>query len=97
MVVIGLGLIGLITAQLLKANGCQVLGIDLDPVKVDLLQSLGIEAIHGNTNDPVQSILEKTNGIGADAVIITASTSSNAVIKQAAQMSRKRGGLFWLE
>ncbi len=94
VVVIGLGLIGLITAQLLKANGCQVLGIDLDPLKVDLLQSLGIEAIHGNTNDPVQSILEKTNGIGADAVIITASTSSNAVIKQAAQMSRKRGRII---
>lgn len=91
VVVIGLGLIGLITVQLLKASGCRVIGCDLDREKVDLAQSFGAEGIHAQTLDPEQSVMELTRGFGADAVIITASTSSDLVIKQAARMSRKRG------
>ncbi len=92
VVVTGLGLIGLMAIQLLKANGCNVIGLDFDQSKVDLARSFGVEAICvGNGIDPVESVLSLTNGIGADAVLITASTKSNEVISQAAQMSRKRG------
>jgi predicted dehydrogenase/threonine dehydrogenase-like Zn-dependent dehydrogenase len=92
VVVTGLGLIGLITAQLLKANGCHVIGIDFDQSKLDLASSWGIDTINPkNGEDPVKSVMQMTDGVGADAVIITASTSSNEVISQAAQMSRQRG------
>lgn len=92
IVVIGLGLIGLITCQLLRANGCRVIGYDFDDVKVKLASSMGVIAFKSSVDtDPVKFCLEKTNGIGVDGVVITASTQSNEVISQAAQMSRKRG------
>ncbi len=91
-VVIGLGLIGQITAQLLRAHGCRVIGFDFDGAKVDLARSFGIEAVRaGGELDPVTWVQSQTGGAGADAVLITASTSSNDVIRQSAQMSRKRG------
>ncbi len=92
VVVTGLGLIGLIAAQLLRANGCRVIGLDFDAQKVALAKSWGIEAValSGET-DPVRLVESATQGVGADAVLITASTKSNEVIAQAAQMSRKRG------
>ena len=90
VVVLGLGLIGLIAAQLLKANGCKVIGLDLDPDKVEKARSFGINAINSGSQDPVKFVEQETGNIGADAVLITASTKSNAVIKQAANMSRKR-------
>jgi predicted dehydrogenase/threonine dehydrogenase-like Zn-dependent dehydrogenase len=92
IVVIGLGLIGLMTAQLLKANGCQVIGFDYDQSKVDLAKSFGILAsnpAHGI--DQVKTVFSLTNFIGADGVIITASNKSNEIISQAANMSRKKG------
>lgn len=90
--VIGLGLIGLITCQLLKSNGCRVIGCDFDKEKVSLAKSFGIEAFEVSANvDPVQVCLGETGGVGVDGVIITASTQSNDVISQAARMSRKRG------
>lgn len=89
--VIGLGLIGLITVQLLKANGCNVIGFDLDEDKLKLAEQLGIPVVNSGKQDPVRYIEQFTDEVGADAVIITASTKSNAVIKQAANMSRKRG------
>jgi len=90
--VIGLGLIGLITCQLLKANGCRVIGYDFDQTKVDLAASFGVLAFKATKEtDPVKVCIEKTNGIGVDGVIITASTQSDEVIAQAAQMSRKKG------
>lgn len=89
--VIGLGLIGLITCQLLKANGCKVVGFDLDEDKLKRAEKYGVLAVNPATQDPVRYMEEVTNQVGADAVIITASTKSNEVIKQAAQMSRKRG------
>ena len=92
VVVVGLGLIGLITAQLLKANGCNVIGFDFDQVKVELANSYGVDAVNpGKGIKQVEYVLEKTNQVGCDAVIITASNPSNEIISQSAQMSRKRG------
>jgi len=92
VVVVGLGLIGLITAQLLKANGCSVIGFDFDQSKVDLATTYGIDAVNpGNGVKQVEYVLENTNQVGCDAVIITASNRSNEIISQSAQMSRKRG------
>lgn len=90
IVVFGLGLIGLITVQLLKSNGCRVIGIDLDEEKVNIAKSFGVEALNAGTIDPVEYIISNTKE-GADGVLITASTKSNEVIRQAAQLSRKRG------
>lgn len=95
VVVVGLGLIGLITAELLKANGCKVIGYDFDERKVQLAREKGILAFNASNGlDPVKTTLENTGNIGADAVIITASTKSNDVISQAANMSRKRGRII---
>jgi predicted dehydrogenase/threonine dehydrogenase-like Zn-dependent dehydrogenase len=92
IVVVGLGLIGLVTAELLKANGCRVIGIDFDPQKLELAREKGITVINPKDGqDPVKTVLEVTQGVGADAVLITASAKGNEIIHQAAQMSRKRG------
>lgn len=91
VVVTGLGLIGLMAAQILKANGCNVIGLDFDQQKIDLAKSWGIKAYNGAGTDVVKIVEAETNGVGADAVLITASTKSNDVISQAAQMSRQRG------
>jgi predicted dehydrogenase/threonine dehydrogenase-like Zn-dependent dehydrogenase len=91
VVVIGLGLIGLITTQLLLANGCEVIGFDFDENKVNLARAQGVIAYQVDENfDTVETVNKLTEGIGTDAVIITASTKSNDVIAQAARMSRKR-------
>lgn len=94
-VVLGLGLIGQITGQLLRANGCRVIGFDFDVTKIKLAKEFGIDAIllAGDT-DPVKEVMRQTSGVGCDGVIITASTQSNNVIAQAAQMSRKRGRII---
>ena len=94
IVVVGLGLIGLITCQLLKANGCNVVGIDVDQIKCDLAQKWGIITLNPMKNNPVKSVMDLTHNYGADGVLITASTKSNDVISQAAQMSRKRGRII---
>ncbi len=92
VVVTGLGLIGLVAGQLLRANGCRVVGLDFDENKVELAKTLGIEAFNVSSgNSPVKLVEELTGGIGADAVVITASSKSNEIIHEAAQMSRKRG------
>lgn len=92
VVVIGLGLIGLITAEILKNNGCQVIGFDYDEQKVQIAQSKGINAINPAKGvDTVKFVEEVTQGIGADGVIITASNKGDEIISQAAKMSRKRG------
>lgn len=92
VVVVGLGLIGLVTAELLLANGCNVIGFDFDPVKVRIANEKGITAINpAEGTDQVKFVESYTNGIGADGVIITASNKSNEIISQSAQMCRKRG------
>ncbi|NUK29891.1 zinc-binding dehydrogenase [Parageobacillus sp. VR-IP] len=94
-VVIGLGLIGLITVQLLKAHGCKVLATDFDQNKVDLAKSFGAEAINLSSGiDPVEYAQKFTNGRGVDGVIITASTKSSEPVSQAAKMCRKRGRII---
>lgn len=92
IVVVGLGLIGLVTVQLLRANGCRVIGIDPNAARCRLAESFGATTIVvSEGNDPVGQVLAMTGGTGADGVIIAASTASNGPIEQAAQMSRKRG------
>ena len=92
IVVSGLGLIGLLTVQILKANGCQVLGIDFDPQKLELARQFGAETVDlSNGQDPVRVAEHWTNGIGVDGVLVTASTKSDELIHQAATMCRKRG------
>lgn len=94
-VVYGLGLIGQITAQLLLANGCKVIGIDKDEQKCIAARALGIDALCNRENENIAAtILSYTKQIGADAVIITASTKEQHVIADAAQMSRKRGRII---
>lgn len=92
VVVIGLGLIGLVAVELLRANGCKVIGIDFDQQKVDIAKDKGIYAINPKSGiDPVKYVEEMTGGVGADGVLITASAKGDEVIHQACLMSRKRG------
>ncbi len=89
VVVIGLGLLGLLTVQMLKANGCAVMGVDLDQEKVELAKKFGADvAVCGGAEKACEAF---TGGRGADAVIITAATPSNGPIESAAAMSRHKG------
>jgi len=90
--VIGLGLIGLVTAQLLRANGCKVIGIDFDETKLAAARAMGADTVNrGAGQDPVAFADTFTAGRGVDAVIITAATDSPEPVQSAARMSRKRG------
>jgi predicted dehydrogenase/threonine dehydrogenase-like Zn-dependent dehydrogenase len=92
IVVVGLGLIGLITSQLLVANGCRVIGIEFDQAKLDLAASWGVIPVNPAKGDDQIKVVESlTGGIGADGVIITASAKDDSVIHNACVMSRKRG------
>lgn len=92
VVVTGLGLIGLLTVQLLRAHGCRVLGIDYDPQRLALARQFGAEAVDLSAGqDPVAAAATFARGRGVDAVIITASTQSSEPVHQAAVMCRKRG------
>jgi len=91
-VVIGLGLIGLVTVQLLRAQGCRVLGVDTDSSKVELARLLGAETADvSKGGDPLAIATAFSRGRGVDGVLITASTKSNQPVAQAAAMCRKRG------
>ena len=93
--IIGLGLIGLLSAQLLKANGCRVIGADFSKDRLALAASWGVETIDLSAGeDPVATVMAMTQGRGADGVIIAASTPSDDPVTQAAQMSRKRGRII---
>lgn len=95
IVVVGLGLIGLVTAELLLANGCNVIGFDFDPEKVRIAKEKGITALNpAEGTNQVKFVESFTNGIGADGVIITASNKSNEIISQSANMCRKRGRII---
>ncbi len=92
VVVFGLGLIGLVTVQLLRANGCEVLGIDLSERRVRLAEKFGARGVcTGHGIDPIAAAGEWTGGRGVDGVVITASAKTSEIVHQAAQMSRKRG------
>lgn len=93
--VLGLGLIGLLTVQLLKSNGCQVIGADFDTGKLKLAKEFGAQVINLNTDeDPIQSGRNFSEGKGIDKVLITAATDSSDPVHQAAKMSRKRGKII---
>lgn len=88
--VIGLGLIGQLTIQLLKASGCQVIGSDLDSAKLDLAMRLGLDVATLPDALP-ESVSLLTQGHGVDAVIITAGTKSNGPVELAGTVARKKG------
>jgi len=88
--VIGLGLIGLIAVQLLRANGCRVLGVDPDARRRALARQFGAEVI-ASEGDVLAAAECFSEGLGMDGVLITAATASNEPITQAARMCRKRG------
>lgn len=91
-VVIGLGLIGQITVQLLKAGGINSIGIDIDKYKVDMADNSGADLALLRTDPSLEdSIMEYTNGFGVDAVIITAGTSSLDPIELGGVLCRKKG------
>jgi predicted dehydrogenase len=90
VVVVGLGLIGLLTIQMLRAAGCLVVGVEPAPARRELAARLGVE----HAWEPAQAVAavrEWSGGIGADAVVITASTRSDAPVNDAIVMARRRG------
>ncbi|QDV44197.1 Glucose--fructose oxidoreductase precursor [Stieleria neptunia] len=92
IVVSGLGLIGLLAVQMLRAHGCEVLGIDFDDDKLKLAESFGAMTVNlAADQDPVLAAEHWTGGQGVDGVLVTASTKSDELIHQAATMCRKRG------
>ena len=94
-VVIGTGLIGLLTIQILIANGCKVLAIDFDEEKLSLARQFGAQTINPKDGGNVETSANLfSKGAGIDGVIITASSKSDEIIKQAATISRKRGRII---
>ena len=91
-VVMGLGLVGLLTVQILRANGCRVLAIDVDPSRCARATEYGAEVVDLSSGvDAVASAIAMSRSRGVDGVIITASSKSNDLIHDAATMCRKRG------
>lgn len=91
VVVYGLGLIGLLTVQLLRANGCRVIGIDRDDERLDLAGKFGAVPLDGRAGNLADRVVALSEGIGADAVLLTLASDSDEPVHEAAQMSRKRG------
>ena len=89
--VIGLGLIGLITVQLLKSSGCRVIGLDVATRNFDLARALGCDQCAVSNLEAHREVLRFTRGNGADAVVITAATTSNQPVELAIHCARKRG------
>ncbi|MCH7527460.1 MAG: bi-domain-containing oxidoreductase, partial [Planctomycetes bacterium] len=92
IVVTGLGLVGLLTVQLLVANGCRVLGIDIDPSRLKLAEQFGAQAVDLSAGaDAVASATAFSQGRGVDGVLVTASAKDDNIMHESAQMCRKRG------
>lgn len=90
--VMGLGLIGQLTVQLLRASGCRVIGFDFDPAKVALAERFGARGVVlGDGVDAIAQGMAHSDGRGVDAVLITAATDSDEPVSNAARMSRQRG------
>jgi predicted dehydrogenase/threonine dehydrogenase-like Zn-dependent dehydrogenase len=91
-IVTGLGLVGLMTVQILIANGCSVLGIDFDEAKCALAEQFGAKTVNlGKGEDPILSAGLFSRGRGVDGVIVCASTKSSDPIRQATEMCRRKG------
>jgi predicted dehydrogenase/threonine dehydrogenase-like Zn-dependent dehydrogenase len=88
--VIGLGLVGLLTVQLLKANGCKVLGVDLDPAKCKMASEFGVDETSADATEQMAACMRLSEGRGADVVLITAATSSSEPLYVAGQLGRDR-------
>lgn len=92
VVVYGLGLLGQITVQMLKANGCNVVGIDLLQDRIDLACSHGLDMWGmGSEGNLPEKVMQRTGGHGADAVIVAAGSKSNEPLSLAFQCCRKKG------
>ena len=89
--VIGLGLLGQLTVQILKAAGCRVLGMDIVPERAELALRLGADDVSTSRDGLRDSCLHFSNGHGADAVLITAETSSSEPVDVAGEIARDRG------
>ncbi|MFX0132866.1 MAG: bi-domain-containing oxidoreductase [Candidatus Hodarchaeota archaeon] len=89
--VIGLGLIGQITVQILKIAGCRVIGIDIDNFRIDMALDFGCDTGFNADSEVINKVMNQTNGTGVDSVLICARTSSNTPVEQALSMTRKRG------
>lgn len=89
--VVGLGLIGLMTVQILKASGCVVIGLDLDPERAARAKDLGADAAVTDADEAARLALHLGSGFGADATIITAAAKSDAIINNAMKATRRRG------
>ena len=91
-VVTGLGLVGLMCVQMLRANGCRVLGVDFDSKKCELARQFGADTVDlSKDEDPGIFARSFSRGRGVDGVLVTAATQSDEVMHQAAEMCRKRG------
>lgn len=92
IVVLGLGVIGLIGIQILKANGCRVMGVDCNSQRCRIAAELGVDVVDlSRKEDPLAAARIFSRNRGVDGVLICASSKSNNIIHQAAEMSRKRG------
>ncbi len=90
-VVVGMGVLGQLTAQLLAANGCRAIGLDIDKSRIDRAMEMGMYAgIHHDDGDVSEQVARITDGLGADGVIITAATQSSELIAMAFRMCRKK-------
>jgi predicted dehydrogenase/threonine dehydrogenase-like Zn-dependent dehydrogenase len=91
-VVVGLGLLGQLTVQLLKANGCRVLGGDLDAARIAQAGALGLDAALAPEDDDSEAqVARLTGGIGADGVIVTAASAAPELLNTAFRMCRRKG------
>jgi len=90
-IVIGLGLLGQLTQQILQANGCAVVGIDLDRRRIERARGNGLAVgVHPDDGDAVEQVMRLTGGVGADGVILTAATPSSEPASQAFRMCRRK-------
>jgi predicted dehydrogenase/threonine dehydrogenase-like Zn-dependent dehydrogenase len=96
IVVIGLGLVGLLTVQILKANGCRVFGVDVDPDNVALARKFGADGACRRADDVNSIVLSFTEGYGADAVIIAAATRSSDPLSLAGEIARDRSRVIMI-
>jgi predicted dehydrogenase/threonine dehydrogenase-like Zn-dependent dehydrogenase len=92
VVVVGLGILGQMTAQMLTANGCRVIGVDLDSGRIKAALAKGMDiGIDPGSEDYVSRVAYLTDGLGADAVVVTAASASDAIISEAMKACRKKG------
>lgn len=90
-VVVGLGFLGQLTVQMLKANGCRVIGLDIDRGRIAMAQSKGLDwGLHPDDIDEISQVARLTGGTGADGVIITAASQSDDIVSTAFKMCRKK-------